>query len=77
MSDTGRSRAEVREWHADEGWGVVDAPALPGGCWLHYSQLHMPGYRTLTAGQRVDVDWETADQDGFRFRAVRVTPLPR
>ena len=65
--------AVVREWHADEGWGVVDADETPGGCWVHFSVVVMDGFRFLTVGQRVDLDWESAqDQDGYRFRATRV-----
>ncbi|MGI8701473.1 MAG: hypothetical protein ACR2JU_09765 [Nocardioidaceae bacterium] len=26
------SRATVRTWHDDEGWGVLDLPETPGGC---------------------------------------------
>jgi hypothetical protein len=26
-------RAEVRESHKDLGWGVLDSPETPGGCW--------------------------------------------
>jgi CspA family cold shock protein len=35
----------VREWHGKEGWGVLDAPEVPGGCWAHYSMIDMGGYR--------------------------------
>lgn len=64
----------VREWHDEEGWGVVDSPATPGGCWAHFSAVAVDGYRTLTAGQRVELEHEAADQDGFAHRAVRVWP---
>jgi hypothetical protein len=23
----------VREWHDDEGWGVLESTETPGGCW--------------------------------------------
>ena len=35
----------------------------------------VPGYRTLEPGQEVQVEWETADQDGYAFRATRVWPV--
>jgi len=35
MSETGT----VREYDADEGWGVIDAPSVPGGCWVHFSAI--------------------------------------
>jgi CspA family cold shock protein len=64
------SRGVVRHWDADEGWGVLDAPETPGGCWAHYSA----GESDLQPGQAVLFDFEeVVDQDGYRFRAVRVT----
>jgi cold shock protein len=66
--------AVVREWHDDEGWGVVDAPEVPGGCWVGFGQVAVAGYRALQAAQPVALEWEAADQDGFAYRAVRVWP---
>lgn len=66
--------AVVRVWHAEDGWGVVDSAETPGGCWAHFSHVEMDGYKKLTAGQHVGLEWETADQDGFNFRAIRVLP---
>lgn len=65
---------EVRTWHDEEGWGVVDSPATPGGCWTHFSHVALPGYRSLRSGQPVELEWEPADQDGYAFVAVRVWP---
>ena len=62
----------VREWHDEEGWGVIDAPDTPGGCWAHFSSVGMPGYRRLSAGQVVTLDFEDAEQDGYAFRAIQV-----
>ncbi|QDQ96164.1 cold shock domain-containing protein [Tomitella fengzijianii] len=64
----------VREWRADEGWGVIDAPEAPGGCWAHFSSLAMTGFLELRAGQGVVMDVEQAEQDGYSFRALRVWP---
>lgn len=66
------SRGRVREWHDEEGWGVIDSPAAPGGCWAHYSAIEMDGYRALAAGEEVEVDLEAADQDGYAYRALTV-----
>lgn len=66
--------AVVREWHAHHGWGVIDSSETPGGCWAGFVHVEMTGYRELTAGQRVVLEWERGDQDGFDYRAVRVTP---
>ncbi len=62
----------VRAWRDEEGWGVIDSPDTPGGCWAHFSSVAMPGYRSLHAGQMVTLDFEDAEQDGYAFRAIRV-----
>ncbi|MBC3841426.1 cold shock domain-containing protein [Streptacidiphilus sp. 4-A2] len=68
--------ATVREWFEDDGWGVLDSAETPGGCFVHFSNVQMPGFRALGAGQRVQLDWEAPGfkQDGFDYRAVRVIP---
>ncbi|WP_036376405.1 cold-shock protein [Micromonospora sp. ATCC 39149] len=68
MADSG----VVREFHVDEGWGVIDGPAVPGGCWVHFSAIAMGGFRHLAAGQFVWLRAEAVEQDGFSFRAVKV-----
>ena len=67
----------VRSWVDEEGWGVIDSLETPGGCWAHYSHLSMAGFRTLSAGDTVRLEWESPGflQDGFAFRSVRVSPL--
>ena len=64
--------ATVREWHDELGWGVVDTAETPGGCWVHYSHVDSRGYRTLSDVAQVRLEYEQAEQDGYRFRAVRV-----
>ncbi|MFF8284995.1 cold-shock protein [Streptomyces albus] len=68
--------AIVREWSEEEGWGVLDCPETPGGCFAHYSDVRMEGFRTLSPGRRVDLTWEAPgfEQDGHRYRAVSVVP---
>jgi cold shock protein len=56
------------------GRGVIDSDQTTGGCWTHFSSIDVPGYRTLAAGQPVELDWEPADQDGYAYRAVAVWP---
>jgi cold shock protein len=67
----------VREFDAEEGWGVIDSPDVPGGCFVHYSNIEMSGFRVLRAGQRVRFTFETPgfDQDGCPHRAFVVHPL--
>ena len=76
-------RAQVREWHEDLGWGVLDSPQTPDGCWTHYSAIetcHVQSshggkvyeYTSLSDGDWVDLDWEAPGQDGFEYRAIVV-----
>lgn len=62
----------VRIFDADEGWGVLDGPDVPGGCWVHFSALAADGYRELIPGRHVSFRAEAASQDGFAYRAVKV-----
>ena len=70
MTATGR----VREWHREEGWGVIDSADTPGGCWAHFSMVRIDGYQELSAGAEVCFTFEEADQDGFAYRVVAVWP---
>jgi CspA family cold shock protein len=64
--------ARVREWHDEEGWGVVEAPETPGGCWVHFSHVDMAEYRSLTGVDTVELEFREVPRDGYRFTAVRV-----
>jgi cold shock CspA family protein len=66
------SEGVVRAFDADQGWGVIDGPEVPGGCWVSFAAIAADGYRELSAGQRVSFRAEAASQDGFAFRAVKV-----
>jgi CspA family cold shock protein len=67
-----RTTGIVRQWSADEGWGVIDSPATPGGCWAHFSSVRATGYRELQPGDAVTLEFETGRQDGYAYRAVTV-----
>ena len=64
----------VRVWHPDAGWGVIDSQHTPGGCWAHFSSVVVAGYKALSAGQAVTLNYESAEQDGYSFRAIEVWP---
>ncbi|MFI5845175.1 cold-shock protein [Catenuloplanes sp. NPDC051500] len=66
--------AVIRSWNADEGWGVIDSPATPGGCWAHFSSAAVPGVASFTPGQAVELEFESPGQDGYPYRAVRLQP---
>jgi cold shock protein len=68
--------ARVRKW-SEKGWGVLDSEQTPGGCWVHYSDVHMKGDRELQPGQQVRLEWESVtNQDGYSFRATHVSVGP-
>ena len=69
-----QSIGTVREWHREQGWGVIDSPDTPGGCWVHFSHLWHEdrpkaglgevveasgGFRESFEGETVDFDWQT------------------
>jgi CspA family cold shock protein len=64
----------VRFFNPEEGWGAITSPELPGGndAWVHFSVIEMDGYRVLEVGDQVEFDYESARQDGFRYRVTRV-----
>jgi CspA family cold shock protein len=69
----------VRVWHREEGWGVIDSPDTPGGCWVHFGALWNDGipqagpgevvevsggFREAFEGETVDFDWERTSSPG-------------
>ena len=68
-------QAVVRDWFPDEGWGVVDSPDTPGGCWVHFSRVQSRGLRELVPGETVALEFEHGDQHGFRYRAITARPV--
>ena len=64
----------VRVWYDAEGWGVVDSAETPGGCWVGFAAVLVPGHAALRAGQQVELHHEAGKQDGYAYRAVRVWP---
>ena len=69
------SEGTVRDWSDDHGWGVIDSPDTPGGCWVHFSSIVVTsGMRALTPGDPVTFTYETGWQDGFGYRADLVWP---
>ncbi len=62
----------VRSWNTHRAWGVLDSPQTPGGCWAHVSSIARPGPWNVEAGDEYLLQWESAQQDGFAYRAVRM-----
>lgn len=79
MANEGREgpvAGQVRWFSADEGWGIIDAPSVPGGCFVGFFNIQMPGFRELRPGQRVQFTFEQPGfpQDGCPYRALTVWP---
>jgi CspA family cold shock protein len=65
----------VREFHPDDGWGVIDGDGVPGGCWVSFAVVRRDGYRELTPSEPVRFTFEQVpDQDGYAYRATAVWP---
>jgi CspA family cold shock protein len=45
-----RIAGTVRWFDGEEGWGVIDAPEVPGGCFVLFSNIVGVGYRSLEDG---------------------------
>ncbi len=69
-----RAVGTVASYDEELGWGVIDADGHPGGCWVHFSAIAGAPPKVLRDGQRVELLSEEADQDGYRYRAVKVWP---
>lgn len=65
------------KWFREEnGYGAIATDATaPFDVWCHFSAIEMEGFKALAPGQRVEVEYERADQDSFKYRAIRVRPL--
>lgn len=77
--------AQVRAWHEEDGWGVLDAANLREDVWAHFSAVAGADYVEPTVGQAVtfsveeavvesEVESAEARQGGYRRRAVTVWP---
>ncbi|WP_274561280.1 cold-shock protein [Streptomyces spiramyceticus] len=67
----------VKFYKEEKGWGAISSPSLPDGldAWVHFSAIEADGFRELSEGDRVEFDYEEAEQDNFRYVATRVRRL--
>jgi CspA family cold shock protein len=67
----------VKWFNAEKGIGAISCPeTAPDDVWVHFSMIEGTGYRALTEGERVEMEYEPARQDSFNYRALRVRRLP-
>ena len=69
------TRGTVASWNND-GWGVLDSPDTPGGCFALWAHIASDEVRDLRVGQAVQFSYEQADQDDYPFRATYITLDP-
>jgi len=72
------ARGTVKFWKAEQGWGAISSPDLPGGrgdAFAHFSEIVADGFRELHPGDVVEFDIEEGQQDSFQFRALNVRKL--
>ena len=63
----------VKWWSDEKGYGAIAIDTLtPSDVWCHFSQIDDEGYRQLTPGERVEVDYCRMDRESFKYVALRV-----
>jgi cold shock CspA family protein len=73
MARSGTTIGTVIRWDENSHSGLVEAPDLPGDCWVDGSVVeHGPEGAELRAGQVVQVDWTEPGHGDAAVRATRV-----
>ena len=72
MARSGTSFGTVVRWDENRQAGLIEAPDLPGPCWVDASVVQHGPHGELRAGQTVEVDWVETDQAEAPLRATRV-----
>ena len=63
----------VKLWKDDKGYGVIAcAVTAPWDIWCHFSAIDAPGFKSLTEGETVTVEYYRANQASFRYIAKSV-----
>ena len=68
----------VKWWRDDKGYGAIGCNHLdPWDIWCHFSNIEDTGtgFRSLTPGEIVEVEYMRADQESFKYVARRVRRL--
>ena len=74
---TGRvGRGTVKWWRPAKGYGVISCDDIaPWDIWCHFSAIEAEGFRNLTEGEPVEVDFTRIDRESFKYVADRVRQL--
>ena len=75
--DLPSSRGRVKFFLPNRGWGAIVSPELPHDVFVHFSQIHQEGVRTLTEGQEVEFRYEDCwgKQGTWHYRATWARPV--
>ena len=77
MGRSGTTLGTVVRWDEERQTGLIEAPDLPGPCWVDASVVeHGHGRGELRAGQVVEVDWTETPQGDAPVSATRVVHRP-
>jgi cold shock CspA family protein len=77
MARSGTTLGTVVRWDEERQTGLIEAPDLPGPCWVDASVVeHGHGRGELRAGQVVEVDWTETPQGDAPVSATRVVHRP-
>lgn len=63
-------KGTVVQWSNDEGWGILESAETPGGAWFNFAIVEQ--FHEFKIGEHVEFEFESADQDGYAFRATEV-----
>lgn len=72
MARSGSTLGTVIRWDDERHSGLIEAPDLPGACWVDRSVLAPGQEGDLRAGQVVEVDWTEPGEGSAPLRATRV-----
>jgi CspA family cold shock protein len=77
MARSGTTVGTVIRWDDERRSGLIEAPDLPGPCWVDAAVLDRAhGDDELRAGQVVEVDWTDTQQGDAPVTATRVVHRP-
>jgi CspA family cold shock protein len=67
----------VKYWSEQKGYGyIASEKTAPWDIWCHFMHITgMDGFRSLSVGDRVEVEYHRFNQESFRYVALRARRL--